>query len=447
MFGRSTTRQGSSAWGAALGMIVLALSCSVAIAAPGADDTKPAEERVAVATLITDTGTVMARKSGGTGWSVVAKGADVFSGDTLVGLPGAEIESKSKAVRITLLSDLSETSPLPILETAVLLHASKGMDLDFTLGRGRVDLENLKSKGSARVQVRFQGEAWQLALNTGDARVAVETYGRWQAGTTFKKDPPPGYGPIVETILLVLKGQVDLVHGIYQHAMTAPPGPAFFQWDSVTGSDQRPQRLEKLPGWATEDETSPRAMEAKANIKAIAKMTASRPVEEVIKELLNAPEPRRRRAAVIMMGALDQLQMLGNALNEGKNPDVWENAIVVLRHWIGREKGQDQIVYESLMKNRSYSPAQAEIVLNLLHGFSARDLSQPETFETLIEYLRHPKLGIRGLASWYLYRLVPGANQIAYNPNGSSEDHERAYNEWKKLVPSGTLPALRRPGQ
>ena len=31
--------------------------------------------------------------------------------------------------------------------------------------------------------------------------------------------------------------------------MSAPPGPAFIEWDSVTGMDDSPQRLEELPAW------------------------------------------------------------------------------------------------------------------------------------------------------------------------------------------------------
>ena len=32
--------------------------------------------------------------------------------------------------------------------------------------------------------------------------------------------------------------------------MTAPPGPAMIEWDSVHGQDDTPERLEHLPEWA-----------------------------------------------------------------------------------------------------------------------------------------------------------------------------------------------------
>lgn len=68
-------------------------------------------------------------------------------------------------------------------------------------------------------------------------------------------------------------------------------------------------------------------------------------------------------------------------------------------------------------------------------------MRQPETYELLIEYLRHPKLGIRGLAHWHLVRLVPEGAGIKYHPLDSEEQREQAYQEWKKLVPSGQLPS------
>jgi hypothetical protein len=64
----------------------------------------------------------------------------------------------------------------------------------------------------------------------------------------------------------------------------------------------------------------------------------------------------------------------------------------------------------------------------------------PETYSLLIDNLRHDRLAIRELAFWHLRRLVPAGQSIRYDPAGSSEQRERAFEQWKKLVPDGKLP-------
>src|SRR5436305_12030053 len=46
--------------------------------------------------------------------------------------------------------------------------------------------------------------------------------------------------------LPIFKGSVYRRCPVCEVAMSAPPGPALFQWDSVGGSDKAARRLEKL---------------------------------------------------------------------------------------------------------------------------------------------------------------------------------------------------------
>ena len=64
------------------------------------------------------------------------------------------------------------------------------------------------------------------------------------------------------------------------------------------------------------------------------------------------------------------------------------------------------------------------MILQLLFGFSPEDLTQPETYEVLIDYLAHEKPAIRNLAAWHLVRLVPQGKSIAFKPNGTMADAE-----------------------
>jgi hypothetical protein len=95
-----------------------------------------------------------------------------------------------------------------------------------------------------------------------------------------------------------------------------------------------------------------------------------------------------------------------------------------------------------MLAEKKLKPARAATIMHLLHSFSDKDLSHPETYETLIAYLDHEELAIRGLAHWHLYRLVPAGRKIGYNPLAPKEERERAITEWRKLIPTGKLPPL-----
>ncbi len=179
-------------------------------------------KRVAVATLASETGSVMRREAAGKPWQTVAQKEKISTIDVLLGFPGAEIDTPNGAVRITFISDLDASSPYPIVETAVVLHEPTGVDADLTLDRGRVDLENRKENGTAKVRVRVRKETWDLTLDKG-ANVAVELYGRWPAGTHFNKEPNAKESPTANLVFLVTDGHASIKHGAFEYAMSAPP--------------------------------------------------------------------------------------------------------------------------------------------------------------------------------------------------------------------------------
>ena len=160
----------------------------------------------------------------------------------------------------------------------------------------------------------------------------------------------------------------------------------------------------------------------------------------VLSEATNGADSVTRALAIFGLAAIDDLPRLIDALGNPKHADVRATAVLALRHWIGRGPDQDLKLYNALIKQRKYTEPQAEIVLQLLHSFSADDLERPETYETLIAYLRAGKLSIRELARWHLYRTVPSGKTIPYDPAGSDGEQARAFQAWKKLIPEGKLP-------
>jgi hypothetical protein len=396
--------------------------------------------------LTSPRGNLFYRETPQAAWQVADPGTPVPYGGMLVGLPGTVLMTGDGAVALEFQTDFD--SPLPVLECGLTLHLNPACDLDLTLDRGRVDLTNRRKEGAARICLHSHGETWWITLAEPGASIAAEVFGTWPAGSRFVKKPGPKDVPEVEMLFLVLHGQADIAFGGVEHHLSAPPGPALIQWDSTYGMDKEPQFLKELPAWATRAGQK-RSPEEQAKYKAardeIVRVAADKGVEAALDGLLNSDEPIHRRVGVIAGGALDELPRLAAFFQQTKHADLLDTAILVLRHWLGREPGQDQKLYQRLVEKRGYTPVQAESMLQMLHDFNEEELAQPETYELLIDYLNDSRLGIRGLAYWHLHRLVPAGRDIAYNPLDDKDARQKAQEEWRKLVPAGKLPAGRKP--
>ena len=333
-----------------------------------------------------------------------------------------------------------------MFESAVVLHDTN-LDMDVTIDRGRVDISNIRS-GDAKVTVRFQKQAIELTLHD-KAKVAFEMFGRWPAGTKFSLKPTPDEIPTLDLVMIVKEGNVDLKAFGKSYAMKAPPGLAYFHWDNVVPDgaatatpDFAPQNLESLPAWARGTlSIPPNATELLNVAKAIFTKAKDQPgsIEEIFKGLLSDESVPGHRLGVFGLGALDDLPALIDAISTSKIPDVRDTIVIALRHWIGRADGQDQKLYEALLK-KNYSPRDAHRFVQLLHSFDDRQKARPATYETLIELLGAKNPAIRQLAEWHLVRLASKGADIKFNPLGSDEEREKAIEEWKNLIPAGKLP-------
>jgi hypothetical protein len=408
-----------------------------------ADEPKrTATSRDGVGTCISETATLLRRSPGEKTWHIVAQNQPLPQGDLLVGLPGALIDSQNGSVRLALLADLDRLSPYPIRESAVQLRDSAGVDMDVTLDRGRAKFTNQKTAGPATIKVSVRHDSWDMKLVEPGAEIALELYGRWPPGVPFSPQPDPQHQPTASLLFLVLHGRVTLKHDDQEIALRAPPGPALVEWDSVTGHDEAPQHLDKLPPWAdTAGPETALAKKKKEIIERFRQAIVAKSIDGALEEFLNSEKEFDRTLAILALAALDRLDLLGKALREAKHPDVWETGVVALRHWIGRSPGQDQILYQGLIEVAKYKPVHAETVVQLLHSFGDNELAAPETYQTLIDYLNHDQLAIRGLAHWHLYRLVPAGREIGYNPLDSKEARGAAIEKWRKLLPPGKVPA------
>jgi hypothetical protein len=442
---------GGPCWTAAL---LTALTLGGLARAADAVPTGP-EPRAVVARCVSPDGTLLSREASGKDWKPVAKTVMVSSRDLLLALPGvqATVETEPPGVRLELFGGWPQLSPSPVLASEVMLHDSRAYDLDFTLREGRVLLTNTKEKGSARIWVRLPGFAWQLTLAEPGTRIGLEIYGRWARGVRFSKEPRPGDEPTKVLVLLMLKGQAQLQTDTHSYELSAPPGPALMTWDSVAGEASGPQRLKALPAWADPNVLVP--AEGKAVEEVVrsyqAKLKKTGSPEEAMKALLDAAATEKdksraaemREFAVLGWNALDDLPRVVEALADPRSADVRDAAVLALRMWIGAYAGRDQELYRLLQDHLGYTERQADAVLDLLH--SPFDADNPATYEALIRLLQHPKLAVRELARWHLYRLAPVGRDIPYDPAGTEEEREKAVKAWSALVPSGELPKEKKP--
>jgi HEAT repeat protein len=168
-------------------------------------------------------------------------------------------------------------------------------------------------------------------------------------------------------------------------------------------------------------------------------MAESLPVESIFKDYLNKPDINSRVLAVYSLGAIDDSSALLEVLgNERQFAPVRIASINALRNWISRDAKNDGRLFEAI--ERRYSSITAEVVLHLLHGFSPIQLEQPAAYANLIGYLNHSALPVRELAYRQLLLLVPEGRAIPYDPAGGRILRDRAVEEWKKLIPEGTVP-------
>ncbi len=349
-------------------------------------------------------------------------------------------------VGLYLWGNLPDLLSLPLLESGVFLHAPGDADLDLTLDRGRVLIFNDKAGGPVRVRVRFNedepgpAEAWELTLEEPNTEVGIDLFRRYSRGVPFRKEG--GEGPLAELYLVVLHGRASIHADGKAHSLGAlPSGPALLAWDN-NQKEVTPQPFDSgsLRAW---DRDPPQTKAAEDDVLATKELLAhssDKPVEVTLHELLRSDRPASRVLAVFSLGALDAVAEVVDALYDKVHEEVRGAAVMALRQWVSRRADHDRKLYRLLQEQQRYTAGQAEAVVQLLHDFSGDQLKQPETWEVLIEYLRHEKPAIRTLAYWHLYRLVPEGRGVAFEPIGDIQQRERAYDAWKKLIPDGKLP-------
>jgi hypothetical protein len=376
---------------------------------------------------------ILVQRSGNKGpWQRVPLNRLISSTDYVVSLPGYRSELRLESgVHLQLWGNLPEFSQIPLLESAVLLHAPpNGFDVDFTLDHGRVILSSHKPKGPARARIRFRDEVWDLTLTGSDSAVAVDLlgfcapYSREQAGE-----------PETAVRLYNLAGDGELTIGYRKLALK---GPCTFDWNNVTGRGGDPERIPRPPDWWTRKQL-PDTPPAKTMHRALGALAqrlisvANKELDVVLAEVLKDTDVASQFLALRCLGAMEDIPSLLDVLGNDKSNQLRIEAVRELRHLLGANPANERKLFQAFVQ-KNYSKTQAENALQLLHGFTKELWQDPQLRSKVVELLLDDKVGIRQLTFSWLLNVTPAGMGIPYDPAGDRDQLERGYKEWRRLV-------------
>jgi hypothetical protein len=433
----------------------------------------PSKDRREVARYVHRVGgspsVLVTRASAQEPWQRVKPDAHLFTQDMLISLPGYKSEVRLESgVGLTLWGTTYEFRSPGFLESAVALHVpAKGLDADLTLDRGAILLTNQKDK-PVTARVRFQGEVWDVTLEEPGSEVGVTLLGRHTL--PYGSGEPPRY----DGFLVVRKGRASVRVGPYvEHDNLEPvkegkvTTPLVIFWDSITKGAQKPvpARDPKLLDLIAVFEPPLRRdlpEEVQVNIERTqaaldglsTRLSAPGKIEALLFEAIQPGEVSLLQSVLSVRaeGALDAVGNLVNLLDDDQKPaQLRFEAIVTLRHWIGRNAGQEELLFDPKTKSGvltdggNLTPSEAAIVMELLHTPSQEQLESPAFWGYLIDKLKADKLAVRELAYFHLRRWVPEAQspKYRYNPTDPAEARNAAFKQWKELIPDGKLPPTR----
>lgn len=379
-------------------------------------------------------------------WTVLRPEARVSTACTLVSLPGyRSLIALDSGPHLTLWGNLPEFSASPpVLESVVMLHnPSPGIDLDFTLDRGRVLIVNRKkAEGPVHVRLRFLREAWELELPDAKSEVVVEL---WTLPHGATPQQP------VTCLGLFAKGEVRVNKTPRQSFTVNERSPR--SWVSQQPTEVHRVDLTELPAWWTKppDRTAPEVQKALLSLLDWSErlggsnVTATSLVSTIKTQVQNVEDPDNQDVGVFFLAALDEMEPLVDFLNDRKNANVRGVTLFALQSWLSRG-GQHAAELVRILERRGSSKDQAEHIVRLLHFYPPEALEQRKTYEDLIGCLDDEILLVRDLAYWHLDQLGVGgrlpeeARNIPYDPTWPPEKRRPAVEQWKKLLSEGKIP-------
>ena len=407
-------------------------------------------------------------------WQRVHLGAEVFSRDQLVSLPGYLSEIRLDCgIHLLLRGHLSaftppvndpklkdQTNPMDYLqECAIQLHKPAGVNADLTLRRGRLFVSNNNPRESRPQVVRLRfvnNQVWDVTLQP-EAEVVVELITHRAYGA-----------PISSVNFCLLQGNAELTIGHDHHPNLSAPGLAYFMWDnmhppdSYLGNKIDKKQLDnavhnlftKKP-FVNSDKATRMEGALKSMLKLMTfKQSATATLLSVLQDKDGRKYPYEHELAVYCLGALDEIGELFNILNKqdsANSPDR-QFAIVAIRRWLDRGPEQSQKLFDpesqkGLLLDFMYTRNEVERIMELLRDPTFEQVyNSKEYYEEMAKDLASEKVAIAELARWRLQWLAIGMFNLKmpelsrFSAAASHDDRQAAMHEVMEKIREGKLP-------
>lgn len=376
-------------------------------------------------------GELLVRAARAENWTAINAGQTLQPGHTLLAVPGTSVTLKTSRLEIILVGGLPGLPGAPTLETSAVLATDEQADLSLNQVRGRLALVNT-TKQPVPIKLQVQKQTFHIKLSgasgTGD-RLLVECSQGWPAGVKLPLTAD-SLQPVVHLRLICWTGEAEVTRGAESHGLRKG---TYLSWRHPPGV----MELETYPDQPG-DLLHPKLRPAQLAI-AQAAQTLTREGCKNLKQVLTTGKTPARSAALLAAAATDQLDVMVAGLTDTSGAEVRSTAVTALRHWVGLAAEHPKRLRDFLLV-RGYKPVPASTFLELLHTYSAEQLTRPELFEVLIDNLMNPLPELRTLAAAQLYHHVPAGRRIDYDPTASEVQRRPAQAAWRKLIPEGQLP-------
>lgn len=359
----------------------------------------------------------------------------VSSTDTLLALPGFHPEVLTETgVRIQMWGNVPEFLPLPLAETRLSLAVpAHAIDADITLHGGRVFLTAPKTTRPVVVRVRFRNEVWDVTLATRETEVAIDLIGEPARSPLFNRELLES--PRALVYLGVIQGIASLSRGFAKPVELQ--GGAKWKWDSqggVPGPALRddPDESGIADRWSKQVPATPAGKEAVPTIAEMAVRVGKSQAafDSDFNATMKDPKesPGRRVLSTWMLGSIDSLTYLIDALELDSAPLVRDAAAKAIRHWVAQDPSRDAAFQRELGMRIAFNENQRANTAGLVRG-----TERPPTaalMEQLFDLLINEKLAVRELARMQLASIDP-TGQKESNYDAASDRRGTQADRWK----------------
>jgi hypothetical protein len=379
-------------------------------------------------------------------------------------LPGYKAEIKlDTGVIVHLWGNVPQQVPVEVLQSRVRFHPpALGFDADLTLDAGRIYITTIKP-GGVKVRVRIATETWDVSIPT-NSEVMIQAVTAFVPGTLYSREE--GEMPRTRAKMVVVRGTANLfAPGRFKKFDTLATWSEV-TWDSKTAALTDPKPVPKG------DPTISRIVlqvdeRGRAIQKALADTTARLTQKDGIRVLLEgrmnsldlplttAPTPFQAEVAenavqfaiygyAAIADGSDATAIMSNLADQMANterPFARRAAIAATSSWIGRDRGNTNILCNVLTTKKQLPEDEADLIAHLLRGYSSAATGDVVAVDKLVEFLNHDLIIVREAALGNLLAFFDpsafpvaalGGLNVGLRQRGEEQNYANLLKPWKE---------------